>query len=430
MSVVTIREVGGSEGRTVAVRGWVYHKRSKGKLIFLVLRDGTGLLQAVLSRQDVPPEVWEAGEALTQESSVEAEGEVRSDRRAPGGYEMQLRSLRIVQIAESYPISPKEHGVDFLLNHRHLWLRTPRQQAILRIRDAFIFACREYLHREGFFNVDSPIFTPAACEGTTTLFQVRYFDETAYLSQSGQLYNEAHAMALGKVYCLGPTFRAEKSRTRRHLIEFWMLEPEIAFADLDELMQIQEDMVVHVVQRMVDQCAGDLEVLERDLEPLRKVAKPFPRLSYDEAVARLKELEEPLPWGEDFGGPHETKLSEQFDRPFFIHRFPAACKAFYMKRDPERDDVTLSVDMLAPEGRGEITGGGQREDDLDLLIRRMDSEKLPRQDYEWYLDLRRYGSVPHSGFGLGIERTLAWICGLQHIRETIPFPRMLYRIYP
>ena len=425
-----IADVGRHEGERVLIQGWVHASRSKGKLVFLVLRDGTGLLQAVVSRHDVSDEVWDLCERLTQESSLEAFGVVRADPRAPGGFEMQLDGLTIHQIAEGYPITPKEHGVDFLLSHRHLWIRAPRQQAVLRIRDEFIFSCREFLHDRGFVNVDAPIFTPSACEGTTTLFNVEYFDQRAYLSQSGQLYNEAAAMALNKVYCFGPTFRAERSKTRRHLIEFWMLEPEMAYADLDDVMDIQEEMVVFLIDRILQRCPADLEILGRDPAPLRAVRKPFPRVSYDEALERLKELGEPLTWGEDFGGPHETALSEQFDRPFFVHRFPAAFKPFYMKRVPGREDVTLSVDLLAPEGRGEITGGGQREDSLDLLKRRMEEEGLPRADYEWYLDLRRYGSVPHGGFGMGIERTLSWICDLPHVRESIPFPRMLYRIYP
>jgi asparaginyl-tRNA synthetase len=422
--------VGRFDGRKVLIRGWLYHKRSKGKLTFLVVRDGSGLLQAIVSRPEVPPQVWNWANQATQETSLEMSGTIRADRRAPGGYEMQLEDMRILQLAESYPITPKEHGVDFLLGLRHLWIRSPRQQAILRVRDEFIFACRAYLHDHGFANVDAPIFTPSACEGTTTLFEVEYFDEKAYLSQSGQLYNEATAMALGKVYCFGPTFRAERSKTRRHLIEFWMLEPEVAFADLDDIMDIQEDMVEWVIGRILERCACDLEVLERDMKPLEGVRKPFPRITYDEAVERLAGLGESMTWGEDFGAAQETALSQEFDRPFFVHRFPTACKAFYMKRDPDRDDVTLSVDLLAPEGRGEITGGGQREESLEVLTGRMEKESLPRQDYEWYLDLRRFGSVPHSGFGLGIERTLAWICGLSHIREAIPFPRMLYRMYP
>jgi asparaginyl-tRNA synthetase len=425
-----IRGIGAYEGQRVHVQGWLYHKRSKGRLIFLVLRDGSGLLQAVVSRQDVEEPTWEAAEAVTQESSVEVWGTVRADRRAPGGYELLVERLEILQRTEGYPIGPKEHGIDFLLSHRHLWIRSPRQQAILRIRDEFIFACRAFLHDQGFVLADAPIFTPAACEGTTTLFSVRYFDQTAYLSQSGQLYNEATAMALGKVYCFGPTFRAERSKTRRHLIEFWMLEPEVAFADLDDIMALQEEMLEAVIQRVLERCAPDLEALDRDPAPLEKVRRPFPRISYDEALERLERLGQPLPWGEDFGGPHETALAQEFDKPFFVHRFPARCKAFYMKRDPEREEVTLSVDLLAPEGRGEITGGGQREESIEVLERRMEEEGLDKEAYAWYLDLRRYGSVPHAGFGLGVERTLAWICGLEHVREAIPFPRMLYRIYP
>ncbi|MCL4368882.1 MAG: asparagine--tRNA ligase [Actinobacteria bacterium] len=414
----------------VTLQGWLYNKRSSGKIQFLLVRDGSGMIQCVVSRADVSPDAWQAGEALTQESSLEVSGRVRADKRAPGGYELTATDLKVVQIAEEYPITPKEHGVDFLMNNRHLWLRSRRQHAALRVRAEIIRALQEFYDSNGFVRVDTPILTPAACEGTTTLFETDYFGEPAYLSQSGQLYNEATMMAFGRVYCYGPTFRAEKSKTRRHLMEFWMIEPEIAYADLDECMRWEEESVAYVVRRVLQTRAAELEVLERDTSRLQKVAVPFPRISYDEALEILKKAGEEIPWGEDFGGGHETIISEDFEKPVFIHGYPTKAKAFYMQPDPQRPEVTLSVDLIAPEGYGEIIGGGQRIHDLNLLEQRLEEYNLPREPYEWYLDLRRYGSVPHSGYGQGIERTVAWICGLEHVRETIPFPRLLYRMYP
>lgn len=430
MAVAYINEIGKYVGQEVAVRGWVYNKRSSGKLQFILIRDGTGIIQSVVFKGDVEPATFELADSLTQESSVIATGLVREDKRAPGGYELSVRDLELVHLAKDYPIVPKEHGVDFLMSHRHLWLRSSRQRAILRIRSEIIKACRDYLDEQGFVLVDAPILTPAACEGTTTLFETDYFGEKAYLSQSGQLYMEAAAMALGRVYCFGPTFRAEKSKTRRHLMEFWMIEPEMAFADLEEDMRVQEELVSHVVQRVLSTRKSELETLERDTAALERVKPPFPRISYDEAVEILKKHGSEIEWGSDFGGGDETILAEQFDRPVFVHRYPAQCKAFYMKPDPDRPEVALCADLLAPEGYGEVIGGGQRIDDLDMLKKRIAEHNLPEEAYGWYLDLRRYGSVPHAGFGMGIERTVAWICGLDHVRETIPFPRMLYRMYP
>ena len=430
MAVAYINEIGKYVGQEVAVRGWVYNKRSSGKLQFILIRDGTGIIQSVVFKGDVEPATFELADSLTQESSVIATGLVREDKRAPGGYELSVRDLELVHLARDYPIVPKEHGVDFLMSHRHLWLRSSRQRAILRIRSEIIKACRDYLDEQGFVLVDAPILTPAACEGTTTLFETDYFGEKAYLSQSGQLYMEAAAMALGRVYCFGPTFRAEKSKTRRHLMEFWMIEPEMAFADLEEDMRVQEDLVSHVVQRVLSTRKSELETLERDTTALARVKPPFPRISYDQAVEILKKHGSEIEWGSDFGGGDETILAEQFDRPVFVHRYPVQCKAFYMKPDPDRPEVALCADLLAPEGYGEVIGGGQRIDDLELLEERIAEHNLPEEAYGWYLDLRRYGSVPHAGFGMGIERTVAWICGLDHVRETIPFPRMLYRMYP
>ena len=430
MQYVYIEDIANYVGQEVTLRGWLYNKRSSGKIQFLLVRDGTGLIQAVVSRADVPPAVWDAAESLTQESSLYLTGTVRADKRAPGGYELTATDIKVVQIAEEYPITPKEHGVDFLMSHRHLWLRSRRQHAALRVRAEIIAAVQEFYNSHGFVRIDTPILTPAACEGTTTLFQTDYFGDPAYLSQSGQLYNEATIMAFGKVYCFGPTFRAEKSKTRRHLTEFWMIEPEIAFADLDECMHWEEESVAYVVRRVLERRRAEMDVLERDVAKLEKVTVPFPRISYDEALGLLKAAGEDLPWGEDFGGAHETIISEHFDKPVFIHHYPTQCKAFYMQPDPERPETTLSVDLIAPEGYGEIIGGGQRIHDLKLMEQRLEENKLPREAYEWYLDLRRYGSVPHSGYGMGIERTVAWLCGLEHVRETIPFPRMLYRMYP
>lgn len=418
------------DGKEVEIRGWLYNKRSSGSVLFLIVRDGTGFIQAVVVKGQVPDGDFAAADRLTQESSLVVRGLVRADRRAPGGYEISVSGLEPVSIAEEYPISLKEHGVDFLMDHRHLWLRTPRQVAIMRVRNEIVKAIRDFLDEREFVLVDAPILTPSACEGTTTLFETDYFDTKAYLTQSGQLYMEAAAMALGKVYCFGPTFRAEKSKTRRHLTEFWMVEPEMAWVDLEGDMRLQEDMVSYVVQRVLEKRAKDLATLGRDTSKLEKVEPPFPRITYDEACEILRRHGVDFEWGNDFGGGDETILAEEFDRPVFVHRYPTSCKAFYMKPDPDRPEVCLSADLLAPEGYGEIIGGGQRIDDPDLLARRIEEHRLPAEAYGWYMDLRRYGSVPHSGFGLGIERTVAWICGLDHVRETIPFPRLLNRIYP
>ncbi len=430
LNTVYIRDIGKHEGEEVTLRGWVYNKRSSGKIQFILIRDGSGIIQGVVFKGDVAPEMFALADELTQESSIIVTGKVRKDERAPSGYELSISDLKPVHKAVDYPISPKEHGVDFLMSNRHLWLRSSQQHAILSIRAEIIKACRDYLDEQGFVLVDAPILTPAACEGTTTLFETDYFGDKAYLSQSGQLYMEAAAMAFGRVYCFGPTFRAEKSKTRRHLMEFWMIEPEMAFADLDDDMRVQEEFVSYVVQRVLSERQRELEILERDTTKLKKVEPPFPRISYDEAVDILHKHGSEIEWGTDFGGGDETILAEQFEKPVFVHRYPAQCKAFYMKPDPERSEVALCADLLAPEGYGEIIGGGQRIDDLDLLEKRLTEHNLPAEAYQWYLDLRRYGSVPHSGFGMGIERSVAWICGLDHVRETIPFARMLYRIYP
>jgi asparaginyl-tRNA synthetase len=426
-----IRDIARFEGRSVTLKGWLYNKRSSGKIHFLQVRDGTGVIQCVVSKGDVSPEVFERSEAVTQESSIIVTGQVKADKRSPIGYEIAVENLEIVQLAEGYPISPKEHGVAFLMDHRHLWLRSSRQHAILRVRSAVIRASRSYFDDRGFLLIDAPIFTPAACEGTTTLFATDYFGDTVYLTQSGQLYMEAAAMAFGKVYCFGPTFRAEKSKTRRHLTEFWMIEPEVAYADLKEIMELAEDYVANLVGRVLEECRRELESLDRDLQALERAAeKPYPRISYEEALERLHAKGVKMAWGDDFGGDEETVLSEMFDRPFLVHRYPVQCKAFYMKNDPERPELALCFDMLAPEGYGEIIGGGQREDELSRLEEKIAHHGLPREAFEWYCDLRRYGSVPHSGFGLGIERTVGWLCGIHHVRETIPFPRLLGRISP
>jgi len=428
--VTTIAEIGCHAGAVVTLRGWLRGRRSSGKLIFLQVRDGTGTLQCTVFRPDVTPAVFEAASHLGQESSLSVTGEVRPDPRAPGGYEMAVRDVEVVSLAAEYPIAPKEHGTAFLLDHRHLWLRSRRQNAILRVRSSVVRACREYFDDRGFTLVDAPIFTPAACEGTTTLFAVDYFGEPAYLTQSGQLYVEAAALALGKVYCFGPTFRAEKSKTRRHLTEFWMVEPEVAWMDLQGDMDLAEDFLVEVVGRVLRERRAEIEALDRDPAALERVKKPFPRITYDEALVRLRDAGKPVAWGEDFGGDEETVLASQFDRPVLVHRYPAQVKAFYMKGDPADPRLALCVDVLAPEGYGEIIGGGQREDDLATLQRRIAEHGLPEAAFSWYLDLRRYGSVPHAGFGMGIERMVAWLCGLHHVRETIPFPRMLERLTP
>ena len=428
---IYIEDIGTHAGEHVTIKGWLHNRRSSGKIHFLILRDGSGFIQAVMSKAAVGEELFKAADHLSQETSVIVTGTVRADTRAPSGYEIDVKELDVVGPSHDFPITPKEHGVDYLLDRRHLWIRSERQQSILRVRHEIINAVREYLNSRGFILADTPIFTPAACEGTTTLFPAQYFeDQTAYLTQSGQLYNEANAMALGRVYCFGPTFRAEKSKTRRHLTEFWMVEPEMAYADLDDVMNLAEDLVVSVIARVLETRRRELNVLERDTARLEAVQKPFPRMSYDDAVRTLQAKGLPIQWGGDFGGPDETALSEGFDRPVMVHRYPAGVKAFYMKPDPARPELALGVDMLAPEGYGEIIGGGERLADLDLLLKRIEEQKLPREAFEWYLDLRRYGSVPHGGFGMGIERVVAWICGLEHVRETIPFPRMLYRLYP
>ncbi|MGA7927195.1 MAG: asparagine--tRNA ligase [Candidatus Sulfotelmatobacter sp.] len=437
--VTTIAEVGKHEGQSVTLRGWLYNLRESGKLLFPQFRDGSGVIQGVVPKNAVTPEVFEAIKTLTQESSVVVEGKVRADKRAPGGYELDVANVQVVQrVPESdpYPITPKEHGVDFLMEHRHLWVRSQRQASILRVRAEIIKAVRDFFDDRGFTLTDPPILTPAACEGTSTLFPVDYFEEQAYLTQSGQLYIEATAMALGKVYSFGPTFRAEKSKTRRHLTEFWMVEPEVAYAELDDLMDLAEGLITFVVQRCLERRRADLQAIERDLLKLEKIKPPFPRMSYDDAVKNLQEghakgaLEAKFEWGGDLGSPDETYLSAQFDKPVMVHRYPAKVKAFYMEPDPQRPELALCVDVLAPEGYGEIIGGSQRMASHELLVERIHEHGLPEEAFKWYLDLRKYGSVPHSGFGMGIERAVAWICGLEHVRETIPFPRMLHRLYP
>jgi asparaginyl-tRNA synthetase len=437
--VTTIANIGQHAGQSVTIRGWLYNLRESGKLLFPQFRDGSGIIQGVVPKNAVTPEVFEAIKTLTQESSVIVEGKVRADKRAPGGYELDVANVQVVQrVPESapYPITPKEHGTDFLMEHRHLWVRSQRQTAILRVRAEIIKAARDFFDEQGFTLTDPPIITPAACEGTTTLFPVAYFDEQAYLTQSGQLYVEATAMALGKVYSFGPTFRAEKSKTRRHLTEFWMVEPEVAYAELDDVMNLAEGLISFIVKRCLERRPVDLETIGRDISKLEKVAPPFPRISYDDAVKNLQEghakgqLESRFEWGGDLGSPDETYLSAQFDKPVMVHRYPAKVKAFYMEPDPERPDLALCVDVLAPEGYGEIIGGSQRMASHALLLERIHEHGLPEKAFQWYLDLRKFGSVPHGGFGMGIERAVAWICGLEHVRETIPFPRMLYRLYP
>jgi asparaginyl-tRNA synthetase len=437
--VTTIADIGKHEGQIVTIRGWLYNLRESGKLLFPQFRDGSGLIQGVVPKNAVPPEVFDAVKGLTQESSVIVEGKVRADKRAPGGFELDVSGVRVLQrVSENdpYPISPKEHGVEFLMEHRHLWVRSQRQAAILRVRAEIIKAARDFFDGQGFTLTDPPILTPAACEGTSTLFPVDYFDEQAFLTQSGQLYIEATAMALGKVYSFGPTFRAEKSKTRRHLTEFWMVEPEVAYAELDDLMDLAEGLISFIVKRCLERRRGDLQVIGRDVSKLEKVEAPFPRITYDDAVKMLQEahakgaLENKFEWGGDLGSPDETYISSQFEKPVMVHRYPAKVKAFYMEPDPQRPDVALCVDVLAPEGHGEIIGGSQRMASYDLLVQRIHEHGLPEEAFKWYLDLRKFGSVPHGGFGMGIERVVGWICGLEHVRETIPFPRMLNRLYP
>jgi asparaginyl-tRNA synthetase len=430
-TIAYIEDIADYAGQQVTVRGWLHNRRSSGRIHFLTVRDGTGFIQSVMSKGSVSEETFVLADHLSQETALLLTGTVRADVRAPGGYEIDVSGLQVVGESAGYPITPKAHGVDYLLDRRHLWIRSERQQAVLRVRHEVIDAVRDFFNTRGFILVDTPIFTPAAVEGTTTLFPVRYFeDETVYLTQSGQLYNEADAAALARVYCFGPTFRAERSKTRRHLTEFWMVEPEVAYATLDDAIELGEQLVSSVVGRVLDRRRRELATIGRDTSMLERVQPPFPRISYDEAVQILKDRGQKFEWGGDFGGTDETVLSEQFDRPIAVHRYPSAIKAFYMKPDPERPELALCVDVLAPEGYGEIIGGGQRIDDYDLLLRRIKEHKLPQEAFEWYLDLRRYGSVPHSGFGMGIERVVAWICGLDHLREAIPYPRMLYRVYP
>ena len=437
--VATIATLGQHEGQSVLLKGWLYNSRESGKLLFPIFRDGTGTVQGVAHVKSVPEHVFAALKGLTQESSVIVTGKVRADKRAPGGYELDVSNVQVVQrVPEStpYPITPKEHGVDFLMEHRHLWLRSQRQASILRVRAEIIRAARDFFDSNGFTLTDPPILTPAACEGTSTLFPVDYFEEQAYLTQSGQLYIEATAMALGKVYSFGPTFRAEKSKTRRHLTEFWMVEPEIAYGTLDDLMELAEGLLTFLVKRCLERRRPDLTIIGRDLAKLEKIDAPFPRITYDEAVTKLQEghsqgvLENKFEWGGDLGSPDETYLSSLYDRPVMVHRYPASVKAFYMEPDPQHPELALCVDVLAPEGYGEIIGGSQRMASHDLLLQRIHEHNLPEEAFKWYLDLRKFGSVPHSGFGMGIERAVAWICGLEHVRETIPFPRMLHRLYP
>ncbi len=441
---IRIEDISHHDGQRVTLQGWVYNRTDTGKLVFLWIRDGTGFAQCVFFRGNVAPELFEAAQSLAQESSVVITGTVRQDDRAPGipgGFELGAEEMEILQRAEEFPIQPKEHGVEFLMENRHLWIRSQRQWAVLRVRATVIRAIRDWLEANGFVNMDTPIITPAACEGTTTLFETDYFGELAYLAQSGQLYNEANIYALGRVYCFGPTFRAEKSKTRRHLTEFWMVEPEAAFCDMDQLMEIEEEFVSHIVRTCLDERAEELKVLGRDTSRLENVTPPFPRISYDESLKIVAEIREAtadperrelleLEWGSDFGSPHETELTERFAKPVFVYGYPTRAKAFYMEPWPGRPEVSKSVDLLAPEGYGEITGGSERISDLNLLLQRLDEWGLPRDAFEWYVDLRRYGSVPHSGFGLGVERTVTWICGIDHLRETIAFPRTLTRVYP
>ncbi|HEX3204134.1 MAG TPA: asparagine--tRNA ligase [Nitrospiraceae bacterium] len=427
---IYVEDAGKHVGQDVTVRGWLRHRRSSGKLQFLVVRDGTGDVQAVVSKASVGDELFSAAAGLTQESSLALTGTIREDKRAPGGYELDVKHIEVIQIADPFPIQPKEHSVGFLMEHRHLWLRSSRQHAVLRIRHEIIRACRNFFDERGFLLVDAPIFTPNACEGTTTLFQTDYFDEKAYLTQSGQLYSEATAAAFGKVYCFGPTFRAEKSKTRRHLTEFWMVEPEVAFAQLPDMMALAEEFLSYIVERVLAGRKPELAVLERDVSKLERVKPPFPRITYEDAVSLLQQKGNPIRQGDDFGGDEETLLSSEFDKPVIIHRYPSAIKAFYMENDPQRPDLALCMDVLAPEGYGEIIGGGQRIHDHDKLLTRIRDHKLPEDAFRWYLDLRRYGAVPHAGFGMGIERAVTWICGIEHVRETIAFPRMLYKLYP
>ena len=430
MKSVRISQICDFDNQEVQLNGWLYNKRSSGKLHFLQVRDGSGIIQCVVFNGDVEPDIFDLCSHLDQESSLVITGHVRKDERSPLGYELGVSNVQLVGESGDYPITPKEHGVSFLLDNRHLWLRSSRPHAILKIRSEICKACRDFMEERDFTLIDAPIFTPAACEGTSTLFETDYFDQKAYLTQSGQLYMEAAAMAFGNVYCFGPTFRAEKSKTRRHLTEFWMIEPEMAFCDLKKDMEVAEEFVYYILQRVLDRRRDELELLERDVKTLEKVTFPFPRLSYDDAIDKLQVLGSDIEWGTDLGGDDETLLSNQYDSPILVHRYPLDVKAFYMKEDPEDNRLALCVDMLAPEGYGEIIGGGQREDNLSVLDRKIKEHELPPEAFKWYADLRQYGSVPHAGFGMGIERVVAWLCGLKHVRETIPFPRMLQRLYP
>jgi asparaginyl-tRNA synthetase len=433
-----IEDAGRFDGQVVTLKGWVYHKRSSGKIKFLVIRDGTGQMQGVLFKGECSEESFVEFEKLTQESSIEVTGKLRKEPRSPGGYELGVQSIKIIQVAEPYPISPKEHGVEFLMENRHLWVRSQRQWAALRIRAEIIRSIQEFFDNRGFIRFDAPILTPSACEGTSTLFSTQYFDETAYLTQSGQLYGEVGAMAFGKIYVFGPTFRAEKSKTRKHLTEFWMIEPEVAYADLEENMQLGQEFIEHIVQSVLSRKSNELKILERDLSKLELIRGPFPRISYDEALKILEKKGVGIPWGEDFGAPHETALGEEFGKPVFVHHMPSQIKAFYFKQSdtvggpgvPGTGKYALGCDLIAPDGYGEIIGGGQREENADVLKRRIAEHGLSEKDYSWYLDLRRFGSVPHSGFGLGLERTVAWMTGVEHVRETVPFPRMLNTLRP
>ena len=430
MDRVLIKNVGQFEGQEVLIKGWLFNKRSSGKLHFLQIRDGSAQIQAVVFNGDVSEELFDMADKITQESSLEIIGVVKKHERSKLGYELAVKDIKVISESVDYPITPKEHGVDFLMKNRHLWLRSPRQRAIMKVRNRIIKSVRDFFFEKDFMLVDAPIFTPAACEGTTNLFEVEYFDEKAYLTQSGQLYMEAAAMAYGNVYCFGPTFRAEKSKTRRHLTEFWMVEPEMAFCDLEQDMDMAEEFVEYIVQQVVANCREELEILERDVSKLEKIKRPFPRISYDEAIEILHKKGNDTPWGEDFGGDEETIISQEFDKPVMIHRYPMQIKAFYMKQDEFNPNLAKCVDMIAPEGYGEIIGGGQREENIDVLLGKIKEHGLPEEAFEWYLDLRKYGSVEHAGFGLGIERTVSWLCGLHHVRETIPFPRLMDRIRP
>ena len=430
LPTITIEHIANFVGQEVKLQGWLRHRRSKGKLHFLQMRDGTGEIQAIVSKAEVGDEQFEASGQLTQESSFVLSGTPRADARAPGGFELAVKTIQKVHIAEPFPIQPKEHGTGFLMEHRHLWLRSRRQHAILRIRHEIISACRDFFDEQGFTLIDTPIFTPNACEGTTTLFQTQYFDQTAYLAQSGQLYGEAAASAFGKIYCFGPTFRAEKSKTRRHLMEFWMVEPEMAFAELADAMDLAERLLTTLVSRVLERRGPELSVLERDISKLEVITSPLPRVTYQEAIKLLAGKGRTIQFGDDLGGEDETVLAQAFDKPVIVHRYPSAIKAFYMETDPQSPDLALCMDVLAPEGYGEIIGGGQRIHEYEKLLSKIREHHLPEEAFRWYLDLRRYGSVPHAGFGMGIERVVAWICGLEHVRETIPFPRMLYTLYP